>query len=185
MTLYTQQFAEFLQTKGQRLSKSRTLIAGLFERAGGHSSIKELYEDACALDRGLGMATVYRTVRLLMDAGLADEVHFGDGVTRYEPRRNGGGHAHFVCERCGRRFEIPERRLLSALERCCAGDEIVAVTSHKLLLSGICSACEQKRDRAPVSRRLRRRSEPETTLSGEASLTPNRQMRREIAREGL
>lgn len=54
----------------------------------GHHSLEEFYQHVQKLDPRIGQTTVYRTLKLLCDAGMATEIHFSDGITRYEVARS-------------------------------------------------------------------------------------------------
>jgi Fur family ferric uptake transcriptional regulator len=77
----------------------------------GHPTIGELYDEIKKTNPGMGMTTVYRTLRLLKDIGLVMELRGNEGPTRFEavlaPRR----HDHLVCRKCGAVIEICSRKL--------------------------------------------------------------------------
>ena len=91
-------------------------------------------------DSSIGLATVYRTLRLFVEAGIASERRFQEGVTRYEPQQP--HHDHLICVRCGRIVEFEN----DAIERL--QDEIAAhhgftLLSHRHELYGACEACRR------------------------------------------
>ncbi len=142
-------FKAHLRSRGLRMTPQRERIMDIFLHEAGHLTTEELYLRIQRLDPSLGQATVYRTVKLLCEAGIAREVRFGDGVARYE-KIGGAHHDHLICERCGRNIEVvdPEiERLQEALARAHG----FAPTFHRLYLYGICSEC---RDRAEQARSL-------------------------------
>lgn len=135
-------FRQFLRRKGLRNTPQRERIVEIFLREGGHLSAEELYERVHRVDTSLGQATVYRTLKLLCEAGLAREVRLEDNTARYEPPGD-CHHDHLVCERCGLTHEIfdPE---IERLQLELATRHQFVPTSHRMVLYGICAACRQK-----------------------------------------
>ncbi|MFQ6111757.1 MAG: Fur family transcriptional regulator, partial [Nitrospinota bacterium] len=84
-----------------KLTRQRRLILDTFLEIESHLSAEELYRHLQGKDKSIGLATVYRTLKLLSQAGLAAERRFGDGQTRYEHVYAHEHHDHLVCERCG------------------------------------------------------------------------------------
>ena len=115
-------FLDFMNRKGQNTTSQRRIIAEAFFELPGHHSLEEFYQHILQRDPGIGQTTVYRTLKLLCDAGMAMEIHFSDGITRYEVARPDSHHDHLVCLQCGRveEFfdpEIEERQNKIAAER--------------------------------------------------------------------
>src|SRR3546814_13543292 len=71
--------------KGLRITEQRRVIARVLSDADDHPDVEKVYERASAIDPGISIATVYRTVRLFEEAGILDRNDFGDGRSRYEP----------------------------------------------------------------------------------------------------
>ena len=103
-------------------------------------SIEELLADVRALDPKVGYATVYRTLKLMAESGIAYEREFGDGLTRYELADGQAHHDHLICDQCGRitEFEEPEIQRLQDKVAASHGFEL---RSHKHELYGICPLC--------------------------------------------
>mgnify|MGYP001594215892 CR=1 FL=1 len=134
------QFQDFLILKGLRMTGQRELIAKIFFQHRGHISIEELHHEVQKTDPGIGYATVYRTLKLLSDAGLAAGRSFGNGFTRYEPDNQIEHHDHLICTRCGAIIEFENNRIES-LQKSVAGQYRFEVTHHVMELYGICSKC--------------------------------------------
>jgi Fur family transcriptional regulator, ferric uptake regulator len=120
----------------QRRTAQRTVIAGVIGEAGGPLSVAEILDRAREQLPGLGIATVYRTVRMLEDAGELKTVSLPGEDDRYEPRDR-GQHHHFRCRGCGRVFDVPGCALAPRLSLP-AG---FVVESHEITLYGKCAAC--------------------------------------------
>lgn len=74
--------------KGLRITDQRRVIARVLSDADDHPDVEKVYERASAIDPGISIATVYRTVRLFEEAGILDRHDFGDGRSRYEDRKS-------------------------------------------------------------------------------------------------
>ena len=85
-------FLDFMSRKGLNTTSQRRVIAEAFFELPGHHSLEEFYQYILGRDPGIGQTTVYRTLKLLCDAGLATEIHFSDGITRYEVARPDSHH---------------------------------------------------------------------------------------------
>jgi Fur family ferric uptake transcriptional regulator len=136
-------FKEYLLQKGYKNTQQRLHILRAFLNFEGHCAAEELLSAARGGDPSVSQATVYRTLKLLCDAGLTRELHFGDGRTRFERRLEAEEHHdHLICESCGRTIEFFNagiERLQEELARL----HNFAPTRHRLYLYGICPACRE------------------------------------------
>jgi Fur family ferric uptake transcriptional regulator len=129
-----------LHRRGLRHSEVRDLVVEAFLAAREHVSVEDLTRRV--RHRGIGQATVYRTLKLLADCGLAAPRQFGDGVTRYEPLAEHAHHDHLICTACGKIVEFQDPRI-EALQVKVARRHGFTVESHKLELYGRCAACRR------------------------------------------
>lgn len=136
-----ERFARFLEGRGRRLTGRRRLVADAFFRAGGHLSAEELARLAKEHDAGVGTATVYRTLNLLKEAGLASGLS-GGPAPRYEPPSSRGHHDHAICRACGRIEEFADPRI-EELQARVAERLGFAVADHRLEIYGLCAACRR------------------------------------------
>ena len=106
-------FKDFLTTEGLKFTRQRRVIADVFFRESqGHRSLNELLEDAQSEVSSIGYATVYRTMKLMTDSGVALEHKFADtGLTLYEPNLEGDHHDHIICLTCGRIVEFEDEAI--------------------------------------------------------------------------
>src|SRR5208283_1609621 len=116
--------------KGLRSTDQRRLIVETFFRSDDHVSIEELLAQVRAKDRRVGYATVYRTLKLLAECGVAHERRFGDGLTRYELADDVAHHDHLICIACGNITEFEEPRIEELQERV-ARNNGFELRSHK------------------------------------------------------
>ena len=130
--------SRYLEGHNLKHTKQRDLILEIFLNAKQHVTSDELYQAVRAKHPSIGYTTVYRTMRLLCDAGLAEEHHFDDGVTRYEIEHE--HHDHLVCTRCGKIIEF-ECRSIEASQNRIAGEHDFEILRHRHELYGHCSDC--------------------------------------------
>lgn len=123
----------------QRQTRQRSAIQNAIEDAPGPVGVRQLLEEAQKVLPGLGIATVYRTVKLLQEQGEIHPVQI-DGETLYESARL-GHHHHFSCRVCGQVYDLNHCPLkLSGNEPALRGYQI---ESHQVTLYGVCSGCSQ------------------------------------------
>jgi len=137
---------EYLAGQGLKSTQQRDEILKIFVGAGRHLSAEELYALVKKSYPGIGYATVYRTLKLLAEAGLAEERRFEDGFTRYEYRATNGHHDHLICTKCGSIIEFENARI-EELQQDVARKNKFLVQNHKLELYGLCAVCQGKKNR--------------------------------------
>ncbi len=106
-----ERFREYLADQGLRLTRQREAIAEVFFGNSAHLSLLEILELARARQAGVVYATVYRTMKLLTECGLATEHKFAEGNVRYEPSVQGEHHDHLICVTCGRIVEYEDEEI--------------------------------------------------------------------------
>ncbi len=131
--------ARFLEEHNLKHTRQRDVILEAFLATKGHVTSDELYQQVRQDQPQIGYTTVYRTMKLLAEAGLAQERHFDDGVTRYEIEHE--HHDHLVCTSCGRiiEFECDE---IEELQERIARDHKFKLTRHRHELYGLCERCQ-------------------------------------------
>lgn len=136
----------YVQKSGLKFTKQRELIAEVFFRTDGHLTAEELLEQVRQQDSQVSLATVYRTMKLLTDCGLASPHHFGERQTVYEPSdRNDDHHDHIICRDCGKIFEFVDDRIEQLQDEIAASHRI-KLTTHRMELYGQClrDNCEHR-----------------------------------------
>ncbi len=135
-----------LKRKGIRLTRQRQLLLDLLEKSGRHLDADNLYRLANELDPKLNRVTVYRTLKLLKEGGLIDELdlmHF-EGDQHYYETRSKQEHAHIICLRCGKVEEFfgdPLQRLRRQVEAHFGFQILIARTE----IGGYCAHCQLMR----------------------------------------
>lgn len=135
-------FHEFIVRKGLKSTRQRDIILDAFLSSERHMSIEELYLRLRAKHPGIGYATVYRTLKLFAESGIAREIQFGDGQTRYEHVDQGDHHDHLVCTHCGSITEFRNEAIEKLQDEIAASYGFIMET-HKMELYGQCAKCRK------------------------------------------
>ena len=141
-------FNRFTSGKGLRSTRQRDIILDFFLATHQHVSVEELYLKIKAAHPGIGSATVYRTLKLFVEAGLAREVLLHDGQTRYEHVVEGEHHDHLVCTSCNAVIEF-ENETIEKLQDDIATRHGFFIKSHKLEIYGLCARCRAALNPSP------------------------------------
>ena len=134
---------DYMTRHGLRSTEQRRVVTEMFFTSAGHLSIEELLDKVRIEEPRIGYATVYRTLKLLKECGLAFERHFGDGVSRYEVAWANEHHDHLICVECEKIIEFEDDDI-EALQREVAAKQGFKLVRHKLELYGVCSDCQAK-----------------------------------------
>ena len=132
-----------LHQEGKRLTKQRLKVLNLFENIGpgNHLSAEEVHNELIASNAKVSLATIYRTLRLLVQMGLLNERELSEGGHRYELLSNDfPDHHHLICIKCGRTEEFESDQVLEA------GRKAASIKGFKLIESSfkvkaICPNC--------------------------------------------
>lgn len=125
------------------LTHQREVIAMTLFESERHLSVDDLAELLRERGEHVGKATIYRTLSLMVTAGLARELDFGEGFRRYEHQAGEARHDHLICSDCGKvdRFINHE---LDAILSAMADETGFAVRSRRLKLYGLCAECRER-----------------------------------------
>ena len=132
-----EKLGRYMQRHGLRSTAQRRLVTDVFFQSEGHLSIEDLLEAVRAQDPKVGYATVYRTLKLLKQSGLAHERHFGDGVSRYEVLHEDEHHDHLICTECGDIVEFEDDRI-EKLQELLVAEKGFVLQRHRHELYGVC-----------------------------------------------
>lgn len=141
-----QRIKDALQEARYKLTPQREVtVKVLLENESDHLSAEDVFMKVKDKYPEIGLATVYRTLELLSDLKVLDKINFGDGVSRYDLRKEGAKHFHhhLVCMECGSVEEI-EEDLLVEVEKTVEKDYDFKITDHRLTFHGICKKCQMK-----------------------------------------
>jgi Fur family ferric uptake transcriptional regulator len=123
------------QEKGLRITDQRRVIARVLGDAQDHPDVETLHERAAAIDGGISIATVYRTVRLFEEAGILERHDFGDGRSRYEAAPE-AHHDHLIDVETGRVIEFVDPEL-ETLQKMIAERLGYRLVDHRMELYGV------------------------------------------------
>ncbi len=135
-------FLEHIQKAGLRKTAQRDLILEIFLRTEDHLTSEDLYWLVQKQDPSVGHTTVYRTLKLLTEAGLAREVRFGDNKTYYEHHFKHEHHDHMICTECGKVIEFVSAEI-EDLQDQMADKFGFRLSHHSLRMWGACAECQQ------------------------------------------
>ncbi len=130
----------YLRDRGLKMTRARETVLTAFLGLESHVSVEAVIEAARRLDPGVGQATVFRTVKLLVDAGLAREACHDDGTRLFEHAYNHAHHDHLTCIRCGAIVEFIDTDIERAQEAVYRRYGFES-SGHRLELYGVCPAC--------------------------------------------
>lgn len=132
-----------LKLRGVRLTRQRLILLELLDRSGRHLDAESLYQLAKEKDPKLNRVTVYRTLKLLKQGGLIDELdlmHFAGEQHYYETRQK-QEHAHIVCLRCGKVEEFFGESLQD-MRRQVEGNLGFRIATARTEMGGYCPDCQ-------------------------------------------
>ncbi len=141
-------FHERLQEAGLKSTRQRDVIAERFFSLDEHITADELLEDVREHQPRIGYATVYRTLKLLVEQGFAVPKDFGDGQTRYDPIHNQDPqHDHLICIDCRKIMEFNDPELNERIQAI-VGDMHYTVRRKKIELYAECDdkSCPNRPD---------------------------------------
>lgn len=127
------------QEQELRLTPQRAAVLAVLRSAHDHPNAAEVYERVRAVAPGIGSATVYRSLALLVATGYALELNLGDGAAaRYDA--NTDRHDHAVCDRCGRAVDI-DHPIPAGMVAEIARSSGFSITGYDLQFRGLCPEC--------------------------------------------
>ena len=106
---YLNKLEKYLNQNGLKMTAPRKVIIECLEHLSSHFTLDELLNAVEERRSGVGQATLYRTMRLLVDAGIVEEHRFDDGITRYEVQDEDAHHDHLICLICGKIIEFEDK----------------------------------------------------------------------------
>ena len=132
-------FAAFLAKNGLKRSDQREAIVDTFLRSERHLSVDDLFQLVQKRRGDIGRTTVYRTLKLLQSAGLAQELVL-DGQSRFEREYKREHHDHFICKYCGEIFEFVSEEIERLQDEIAEGIGFV-IEGHRHQIYGACRKC--------------------------------------------
>ncbi len=121
---------------GMRMTEQRRVIAKIISEANDHPDVEEIYNRAVKIDKKISVSTVYRTVRVLEQAGVLTKLDFRDGRARYEEAKEDEHHDHLICVRTGKVIEFFDKEI-EALKEKIAKQHGYRLVDHRLELYAV------------------------------------------------
>jgi len=145
-----EKFKTLLREKGMKVTRQRLLVLEvLANNRNTHMAVEDIYDQVREAYPEVGLATVYRTVQLLLEMQLVDRIHLDDGCVRYEIGHLFDGemkhnHHHLICKKCGRILAF-EDDLLEELEDQIEKKMGFCIIDHELKFYGQCKKCLEEK----------------------------------------
>lgn len=139
-------FRASLQEHQLPVTQQRETIAGILFESAGHLSADDIAARLKERGERVGKATIYRTLNLLVEVGLATEHDFDEGFKRYEARIGPSRHDHLICTSCGEVIEF-QRPELEALQSEVAAEYGFQPITRQLKIYGLCAECDAREAR--------------------------------------
>lgn len=140
---HTQLFISHCREMGVRVTPQRIATYRALVENDGHPSVDTIFEQVRDEMPSISLDTVYRTLSLLEDIGLARNVCIVDGKARYDPRTN--PHCHFICLECDRVMDVLSDTVRPS-ELCREAEELGRIDHVSVDLHGCCRTCLQKQE---------------------------------------
>ncbi len=134
-------FDDYIKQKGLKYSEQRRQVLHAFLKTEKHLTAEELHLLVKKRFPAIGIATVYRTLKLLKESGLCRELKLNDGTTRHEHLYDHEHHDHLVCIECGSLTEVVDPEIEKLQEKL-AKKNGFSIKSHKLEIYGTCKSCK-------------------------------------------
>jgi Fur family ferric uptake transcriptional regulator len=135
-----QTFIDALRSNGFRITPQREMIVEAIAHQGDHINADEVFALIQKRTRSVNIATVYRTLELLVEQGLASRIDLGEGRVDYTTHQH-GPHIHLVCRQCGQVLDA-DQDMLSAFNRQLQSDYHFAADLQHISVPGLCSECQ-------------------------------------------
>ena len=135
-------FIQALRQRGVRITPQREMILDALAHGDGHMTAEAIFDQVKMHTRVINIATVYRTLDMLVEAGLVNRSHLPDGRLVYATYQH-GPHLHLVCRSCGYSVDADSGLLWSFVEQVKEQYQFIADWQH-LSLQGICQECHAK-----------------------------------------
>ncbi len=135
-------FREFLSRKGLKFTKERQRILAEVFSYHGHFDPEQILIGMRNKNIKVSKASIYRTLPLLLESGLIEQVERNDKHAHYEHTFGHGHHDHLICLKCGKVIEVFSPKLEALQEELCKEHKFDGI-KHTLEIKGVCRNCGQ------------------------------------------
>lgn len=149
MQLDREEFEKLLREKGLKVTTQRlAVLTVLSQKPDSHLTAEEIYDLVRVSNPEIGLATVYRTIQMLLELKIIDRIYLDDGYVRYElghvyEDEDSHHHHHLICIKCGRVMSF-QGDLLEEFENKIEGKTGFQIQDHDVKLYGYCADCLKK-----------------------------------------
>jgi Fur family ferric uptake transcriptional regulator len=137
-----QLFREQLRKKGLRLTSQRKLVLEILHHQDGPVSAEMVYESVHQIDPQLDRSTIYRTLDLLKEFGIVQQIQSNDRYKSYEHTGTNQPHVHMFCQKCGKIF-IEDQKLFNEIQKSLEDKLGFTPDWSQMTIPGICEACQK------------------------------------------
>ena len=137
-----QTFIDTLRSHGYRITPQREMIVETIAHSGHHINAEEVFAQVQERTSSVNIATVYRTLELLVEQGLASRIDLGEERVMYATYQH-GPHIHLVCRQCGQMIDA-NQDMLSVLNHQLQSEYQFAADLQHISVVGLCSDCQVK-----------------------------------------
>lgn len=138
-----EEFVDFLKKHHQKITKSRLELLDIIANYKKHFEIEELVTYIQRTKKLASRATIYRTIKLLMDFGVIKEIIKQNNKTIYEFCPSESHHDHLICTSCNKIIEFLNEDIEKLQEEICKSHKFLP-THHRLEIFGLCKECQKK-----------------------------------------
>jgi len=149
---WQEKLISYVHEKGGRITRQRLEVAQALLEEKGHVGVGALSDAIKKRFPSVSKATLYRTMKLLCDAGIAKACEFGEGYLRYEAAHPDEHHDHLICTGCGRIMEF-EEKAIEALQEAVAKRFNFQIVSHRLDIFGLCEKCRKLKNKNETAKK--------------------------------
>ncbi len=138
-------FQGYLRSRGLKMTRTRQLVfREILSAPGIHPNADKIRRRLRAKKKEVGLATIYRTLNLLVQSGLVTTLDLGESHSHYEPEGSETAHGHLICLACGRVQEFAQTGIQEAIQRI-GQEEGYRLDKFSLQVFGFCRECDAKR----------------------------------------
>ncbi len=134
-------FENFLKTKGLKLTKPRQVILDVVFETHTHFNVDELYDIIKKDHQNVSLATIYRTMPLLVNSGLIKQSHRSQSKEHFEHIHGHADHLHLICSNCGNLIEEESKELENKLNTLAKKHNFV-IEEFNINAKGKCFKCK-------------------------------------------
>jgi Fur family ferric uptake transcriptional regulator len=137
-------FQDYLSSQGLRFTRPRHLIfKEILSSKKVHPNAYEIHRKLRSKGQKVSLATIYRTLSLLVESGLVSEIDFGENHSHYEPEVVKAAHGHLVCLSCGEIKEFSPKRIKTILKKIGKKSHFMT-DKFSIQVFGYCANCQKK-----------------------------------------